>query len=172
MFVRVSPLLDILHCYFLHGSPRHDVLFFTPPLQKEKFPVGFLRAIKPGWESFLGVASLSSAPLRDPWTQQMLFSPYVKFPVQHAAAQKKKKKLIVARLLVSSTFLSRWRLQPNSQPIPARPLPFEQLGLCSMDQPSSVRADHRLQEHPATGSIPALKAVLTWLSVLQTIKHF
>lgn len=77
MFVRISPLLDILHCYFLHGAPWHGVLFFTPPLgRKTELPVGFLRAIKPGWESLHGDASLSSAPLRSAnlWMQQMLFS--------------------------------------------------------------------------------------------------
>lgn len=58
MFIRAPSLLDVLHGYFLHGAPRHDVPFFPPPLEKEAeifFPplVGSHERSKPSRESLL-----------------------------------------------------------------------------------------------------------------------
>lgn len=75
----------------------------------------------------------------------------------------------------SSVFLclapSRWGLQPNSQPIPARPLPFERLGLSYRP---ALQRQSKLKDHLATGSIHSLKAVLTKLGVniYQTLFFF
>lgn len=48
MFVRIPSLLDILHCYFLHGAPWHDVLFSTSPLKRNQSPLlGFYERSNP-----------------------------------------------------------------------------------------------------------------------------
>ncbi len=93
MFVRISPLLDVLHCYFLHGAPWHDVLFlYASVREKNRNPCWVLRAFKPGWES-LPPRRLSCHPRRsNPWTaghDKAAFreTVYVKFPAQHSAAE-------------------------------------------------------------------------------------
>lgn len=93
MFVRISPLLDILHCYFLHGAPWHDLLFSTPPLERKKrnSRLGFYERSNPVEK--VCTATLLCHPRRsDPQTSEcnkcnFRKSVYVKFPVPHSPAQ-------------------------------------------------------------------------------------
>lgn len=68
MFIRNSPLLDVLHRDFLYRAPWHGPLLAHPRFKRKEqqpkqteFPPGVLRAIKPGWESLHGVVTLSFA---------------------------------------------------------------------------------------------------------------
>lgn len=112
------------------------LLYASVDRKKQKSLLGFYERSNPAEK--VCTATLLCHPRRsDPWplnATNAIFrkAVYVKFPVQHQPLWSQK--LIVGRFFVSPPPLflclvpSRWRLQPNSQPIPARPLPFEQPG--------------------------------------------
>lgn len=100
MFVRISPLLDILHCHFLHGAPWHDpppLLYASVEKEKEKK--------RKERDSLLGFASDQTrlrkfarrffCVIRAAWIRPPLYATtavfvmliYAKFPVAHPTAQ-------------------------------------------------------------------------------------
>lgn len=145
VFVRIPPLLDILNSYFLHGAPWHDVPFFLRiRWKKSRYPCRvFFERSHPAEKVY--TATLLCHPNGWDRSEQTPFFlpvklPTSKFPVQHSDSRKPE---VNNRFFLSPPFSclvpTRWLPRPNSQPIPARLLPFEQLGRF-VDQPSSFRA--------------------------------
>lgn len=159
VFVRAPSLLDILHGYFLHGAPWHDVPFFPPQLQRKiKIPFGFYERSNPVEK--VCKANVLCHPRRSDswlrWMQQMSFSVKLSTSSFLSSIQRlTRQKLTVGAFPPSSCASSRWRLQPNSQPIPARPA-LSPGTSCSKVQPSSL-SKPKAPDHSSDGSIHALK---------------
>lgn len=147
MFVGISPLLDILHCYFVHGAPWHDVLFFFSSVQKKETQIsllGFYERSNPA-EKKLCPATLLCHPRRSDSrpvnaTNAILFSVKLSNFLSNMQPQ------------VNTPFLCLVR--PNQTPSLSQ-LAHSHFSnwaasLRSVDQPST---NHRLEDHTATGSI-------------------
>lgn len=69
VFIRIPPLLDVLHNYFLHGPPWHDALFCGSPFQQKTRFV--LQAIKANWKSLYAETHSLWSVSCEFWMQQL-----------------------------------------------------------------------------------------------------
>lgn len=140
-------------------------LLFTDPLKKKAdIPVGvfFFERSHPA-EKVYNATLLCHPNGWDRSEQTPFFLPVKlltsRFPVQHSDSRKPE---VNNRFFLSPPFSclvpTRWLPRPNSQPIPARLLPFEQLGRF-VDQPSSFRAK------PQSAGTPGLQSAHLELDV-------
>lgn len=167
MFVGIPPLLDILHCYFLHGAAWHGL---RPGLsasvrqkQKRFLVVGSQERWDPLEKSLHGDASLLiRRSLRSPRCASLLNVATSDFLSSIRARTRQEFRSTPPPrffLLLLSPLKSVGGRPRPAEVLPASPPSLSQLWGCDSDQPSASQRNHRAGRSPGLDRLAVSRCV-------------